>query len=417
MSDIGEKYTEFTSQRQTGHAGEGTPTAASAAEGSRRARAERARRAALLCLLLPLALAACSKRPQSPLGPLGESGALSTQAIQPAPSGATEGGQVGFFLDVSGSIGVRQLGPNGAQQPSAAGAPTGSTPPAGQSAPIPPRIGDPIYAPDSIQTGVDSTCRIQFGEGALVELTPRSRIEIPAFPKIAAGGVPPPPVVIVEGGIVLFSVARQASGDALLATTGSTVVATRGADFLVARLDARTEVAVGRGAVQVGLSRLPPGAPPLSPAAPGARAPAAGVETIIKDGVGPNPIDVRAGFEIAVPSATGKSPTAAGSTAGSASALTPRPLSAAYRALLFHNDRSVIPEEPLMKPQGGGAGEHGSGVNRQAGDAPATSSGSPGTGPSPSQSAPGAAVQAGPTPPSDPTAPSTPAAPSLRSAE
>jgi len=468
VSIFEEKYTEFATPRQTCPAGHGAQAAGSEAKG--RTCVARALPVALLCLSALLAFAACSRRGQSSLGPLGESGALSTQAIQPAPSGATEGGQVGFFLDVSGSITVRQLGPNGSQQPGAATAANGgeapaagaATPadgiPAGQGAPIPPRIGDPIYAPDSIQTGVDSTCKIQFGEGALVELTPGSRIEIPVFPKIAAGGTPPPPVVIVEAGIVLFSVARQASGAALFATTGSAVVATRGADFLVAHPNDHTEIAVGRGAVQVGLSRLSPGAPPLptkvSAAAP--TTPVVSVEAIIKDGVGPSPIDVRAGYEIAVPSAeargTGGSAAASGAPASIAgsiggAALAPRPLSAAYRALLFHGDRSAMPGKPLMTPQGG-AKPSGSSTGSMVGaagtpaaapsggsSAPPTSVAAGGTpapataasaaatggaavsGSAPTTTSSSGAIQAGPTPPTAPSAPADPAPPSLRAAE
>ncbi len=452
MSVFEEKYTEFAHPRQTYCAARAVRSDAAEAHRPARIRAAYAFPAVFLCLAALLALAGCAKRGQSSLGPLGESGALSTKAVQPAPSGATEGGQVGFFLDVSGSITVRQLGPNGAQQPgatvngrtatngggaSAAGAaiPPGAVP-AGQGAPIPPRIGDPIYAPDSIQTGIGSTCKIQFGEGVLVELTPRSSIEIPSFPKIAAGGTPPPPVVIVEDGIVLFSVARQASGNALFAATGSAVVATRGGDFLVARLKARTEIAVGRGTVQVGLSRLPSGPTPAAATGSAAAAgtPVIGVETVIGDGVGPNPIDVHAGYEIAVPSALtpGSAGSAAatgagGSTApsGGESAPTQRPLSPAYRALLFRGDRSVLLGEPLMKPQGDGAdASDGSASAPTAaaditrggtqGAAAAANAGAQGAG---SAAAAGAATQAGPTPPAPPEAPSDPAPPSLRSAE
>ncbi len=466
-----EKYTQNSGKRQIpGACADGLSSGALS-----RASAGKLARPALLCLAALLALAACSKGARSSLGPLGQSGALSTQAVQPAPTGATEGGQVGFFLDLSGSITVRQLGPNGSagNRPSAGGAAPAGGPqslPGAQGAPIPPRIGDPIYAPDSIETGVDSSCRIQFGENALVELTPRSHIEIPAFPKVPVGGTPPPPVVIVEGGTVLFSVARQAAGDALLATAGTAAVGTAGADFLIARLGSATDIAVGRGAVRVGRG-LSAGAEAAAPSA----------EAILKSGLGPSPTLLRAGYQLSVPSAgkgvpsggaaTPVAPSASGTAPAGEPELAPQPLSSAYRALLFRNDRSALPPEPLMTPQPprAGAGSPAA-VSPTTGDspaatgasAPAAGGGSAGSGasvaPAPSGAAAGGGSAAsrasgaaspqsagasasssaapsappagadpsargaarpdgGPTPPAAPAAPSLPTPPSLRSAD
>lgn len=356
MSVVAGKYTEIATIGQTRRRELGGP-----ASSWRSAPLRAASLAAIACLLSLSVLAGCSRRAPNALGPLGASGALSTHSVQPAPTGATEGGQVGFFLDVSGTVTVHQPGgaagrpaagessvgaanpPTPGERGGARGGASGEGGPGAAeeaSVPLPPRIGDPIYAPDEIRTGDGSTAQIQLGDNALVRLDPASAIEIPPFPRIAPGSKPPALVVLVQRGTVLFSVAPQSPGSALLATANGFVVESRSADFLIARGSAGSEVAVGRGEVRIG-SRL---AGERASNGSGRPAQAVTAEEIIEAGVGPEPIGLGAGRQLSIPQAA---------TPGALSALSPAPLSEANRARLLPSERGSTAQEQLMQPQGG----------------------------------------------------------------
>ncbi len=241
----------------------------------------RRRQTRTLAALLALALASCTRQSGGP--PPAEN-----TPVLPAPSGPTEGGQIGFFLNVSGTV-------------TASGA--------GQSS-EPVRIGDPIFAPETIETAPLAACRIQLGTNALVDLEDSTRIELPSesppAPKSASSG----PVearsgegaqlVLVDKGTALFSVGRVAAGDALAVATRGARARTSGADFLVNVAGDRTTLAVGRGAARA------------KPAAAGASGPSA-EETLI-----------RGGFQLTI-----------GAGAGA-----PVPLASEYRDLLFRGSPS-----------------------------------------------------------------------------